>query len=291
MILEPAQRDDFLALMRETYADGSMSGGEFDWWFGRNSFGPRIVTEAREDDGTPLGVLAMTPVPTDAGLAVCSVHGVTTPAARGRGVFTALERHNEEAAAHGGVDWAFAFTNPRTGPIFLGPLEWEDVAPLRLWVRPRRPRRTGEGGFRVEPSCPPFEPRHELRFAAHHILRRAAYLTWRYADSPRPYHRTDVEGGWAVVTYTVWHGFSVAVVCEASAPRLAGLLRLCVRDVDSDLALAMVNPGEERAYVAAGFLPTPRSIPFVAKRLREDAPPLPRGRRNWRFTLGDMDFF
>ena len=291
MILEPAQRDDFLALMRETYGAASMSGEEFDWWFGRNSFGPKIVTEAREDDGTPLGVLAMTPVPTDAGLAVCSVHGVTAPAARGRGVFTALERHNEEAAARGEADWAFAFTNPRTGPIVLGPLEWEDVAPLRLWVRPRRPRRTGTGGFKREPSCPPFETGHELHFGVHHILRRAAYLTWRYSDSPRPYHRTDVDGGWAVVTYTVWHGFSVAVVCEASAPRLARLLRRCVRDVDSDLALALVNPGEERAYLAAGFLPTPRTIPFVAKRLREEAPPLPAGRAAWRFTLGDMDFF
>lgn len=291
MIVEPARREDFLALMRETYGDQAMTEEEFEWWFDRNPVGPRVVSEARDDDGAPLGVLAMNCVRTDAGHAACSVHGVTTPGARGRGVFSALERHNEQEAARGGAGWAFAFTNPRTGPIFLGPLGWEDVAPLRLWVRPRRLRRTGAGGLRVEPACPPFEPRHEVRFAPHHILRDAQYLTWRYSDSPRPYHRVEVEGGWAVVRPAVWHGFSVAVVCEAVGANLSRLLRRALRTLDSDIALAMVNPAERLAYLAAGFLPTPRAIPFVAKRLREDAPALPKGRRAWRFTLGDMDWF
>jgi len=291
MILGPARRDEVLALMRETYADGAMSEAEFDWWFDRNPVPPRLVSAARDDEGTALGVLAMTPVGTDAGPAACSVHGVTTSAARGRGVFTALERHNEAEAAAAGVGWAFAFTNPRTEPIFLGPLGWEDVAPLRLWARPRRLRRTGAGRLRGEPSCPPFEQRHEVRFSAHHIRREAGYLTWRYTESPRGYHRVESADGWSVVRATVWHGFSVAVVCEAVGSSLAALLRRTVASVDSDLALAMVNPGDERAYLAAGFVPTHRSVPFVAKRLREDAPALPLGRRAWRFTLGDMDWF
>ena len=41
--------------------------------------------------------------------------------------------------------------------------------------------------------------------------------------------------------------------------------------VDADLAVAMVNPGEERAYLAAGFVPTPRTIHFIGKRLTDDA--------------------
>ena len=60
---------------------------------------------------------------------------------------------------------------------------------------------------------------------------------------------------------------------------------------DADLAVAMVNPGEELAYLAAGFAPTPRSIRFIGKRLTDDAPPLPKERRAWHFTLGDVDFF
>lgn len=277
--------------MQETYGEDAMTADEFEWWFERNPVGPRVVSAAREDSGEALGVLAMTCMQTDATLAACSVHGVTTPAARGRGVFTTLERHNEQAVADAGAGWAFAFTNPRTGPIFLGPLEWEDVAPLRLWVRPRRLRRTGAGRFRVPRSCPPFDASHEARFAAHHIVRDPAFLTWRYADSPRQYHRVDTEQGWAVVLLTTWHGFSVAVVCEAVGRPLGRVVRRCLADVDSDLALAFVNPGERLAYLGAGFVPTPRTIPFVAKRLREDAPPLPRGRAAWRFTLGDMDFF
>ena len=44
--------------MQETYG-ASMSPAEFDWWFDRNPAGPRILNEARDDDGTALGVLAM----------------------------------------------------------------------------------------------------------------------------------------------------------------------------------------------------------------------------------------
>ncbi|HET7572830.1 MAG TPA: hypothetical protein VFJ77_09225 [Gaiellaceae bacterium] len=291
MKLEAARRDDVLALMRETYGDGALTAAEFEWWFERNPVPPRLVSLARGDDGTPLGTLAMSPVRADACLAACSVHGVTTPAARGRGVFTALERRNEAAAAAAGVAWSFAFTNDRTGPLFLGPLEWQAIAGLRLWARLRRPRRTGRGGFRVEPSCPPFGERHRVAFAARHVVRAPEYLTWRYSESPRVYHRVERGDGWGVVRHALWHGFSVAVVCEAVGPGLARVLRACVAALDSDIALALVNPGETRAYLAAGFLPTPRSIPFVAKRLREDAPPLPSGRGAWRFTLGDMDWF
>jgi hypothetical protein len=53
----------------------------------------------------------------------------------------------------------------------------------------------------------------------------------------------------------------------------------------------MVNPGEERAYLAAGFVPTPRQIRFIGKRLADGAAPLTKQRRAWRFSLGDLDFF
>ena len=58
MIVEPARRDEFLALMQETYG-AAMSPAEFDWWFDRNPAGPRILNDARDDDGSALGVLAM----------------------------------------------------------------------------------------------------------------------------------------------------------------------------------------------------------------------------------------
>jgi GNAT superfamily N-acetyltransferase len=290
VIVEPARRDEFLALMQENYGS-AMSGDEFDWWFDRNPAGPRVVNEARDEDGTALGVLAMSCARMSQGLAAFAVHAVTTPAARGRGVFSTLELHNEAEVAEAGAGWALGFTNPMAGPILVGKLGWEDLTSLRIWARPKRLRRTGEGRLRGDPACPPFEERHATSYDAHHFLRDPGYLTWRYADSPRPYLRLEHDGGWTVVTHTVWHGYSSAVICDAVGRRIPALLRRAVRAVDADLAVAMVNPGEERAYLAAGFVPTPRTIRFIGKRIREDAPELPKQRAAWRFSLGDLDFF
>jgi GNAT superfamily N-acetyltransferase len=280
--------------MQEHYGS-AMTADEFDWWFDGNPAGPRILNEARDDDGTPLGVLAMSGARMSQGLASFAVHAVTTPAARGRGVFSTLELHNEQEAARAGAAWALGFTNPLAGPILVGRLGWEDVCSLRIWVRPKRLRKRAGGGMRVPASCPPFEPRHEVSYAAHSFVRDVAYLDWRYARSPREYLRidggSDDEGGWAVVTHAAWHGFSSAVVCDAAGRGLPSLLRRCSAAVDADIAVAMVNPGEERAYLAAGFVPTPRQIRFIGKRITDDAPPLPKRRDAWCFSLGDMDFF
>lgn len=276
--------------MQEAYG-ASMSPAEFDWWFDRNPAGPRILNEARDENGTALGVLAMSCFRMSQGLAAYAVHAVTTPAARGRGVFSMLELHNEEEAARAGSTWAFGFTNPMAGPILVGKLGWEDLTSLRIWVRPQRLRRRGQGRLRVSPGVTPFGERHVASFGAHHIVRDADYLNWRYTDSPRPYVRFETDEGWAVVTHALWHGFSSAVICDAVGSGIASLLRRCVKAVDADLAVAMVNPGEERAYLVAGFVPTPRTIRFIGKRLTADAPALPKERRAWRFTLGDLDFF
>jgi hypothetical protein len=93
------------------------------------------------------------------------------------------------------------------------------------------------------------------------------------------------------VTHAVWQGYSSAVICDAVGRGIGPLLRRCVKAVDADLAVAMVNPGEERAYLAAGFVPSPRTIRFIGKRLTDDAPALPKHRSAWRLTLGDLDFF
>jgi hypothetical protein len=288
VIVEPAGRDEFLSLMLETYGE-AMSAAEFDWWFDRNPAGPRILNEARDDDNTPLGALAMSSFRMSQGLAAFAVHAVTTPRARGRGVFSTLELHNERVAAEAGAAWALGFTNPMAGPILVGRVGWEDVTALRIWVRPKRLRKRGRGGLREAATVEPFSDRHSVSYDAHHIVRDPEYLTWRYAASPRRYVRLEEEDGWAVVTHAVWHGFSSAVICEAVGG--TRLLRRCVRAVDADLAVAMVNPGEERTYLAAGFVPTPRTIRFIGKRLTDAAAELPKRRDAWHFTLGDLDFF
>jgi GNAT superfamily N-acetyltransferase len=291
VIIEPAGRDELLGLMQETYGS-AMSATEFDWWFDRNPAGPRVLSGARDEQGVRLGVLAMSYARMSQGLSAFAVHAVTTPAARGRGVFSELELHNEEEARQGGATWALGFTNPQAGPILVGKLGWEDVTSLRVWVRPKRLRRRSGGGLRVDARCPPFDAGHERPPVGQQIVKDVRYLDWRYADSPRPYLRVDGEGGgWAIVTHAHWHGFSSAVVCDAFGPGLSGLLRRGLRAVDADVAVAIVNRGEERAYLAAGFIPSPRAIRFIGKRLSGDAPTLPKQRDAWRFSLGDLDFF
>lgn len=273
MIIRPCGRDEFLALMQETYGS-AMSPAEFDWWFDRNPAGPRILNAAYDDDAA-LGALSMYFARMDNGLQAFAVHAVTTPAARGRGVFSTLELQNEEQAAALGARWALGFTNPLAGPILVGKLGWEDLTQLRIWVRAKSFRKAG----RVRET--PIEPRPQ-RLPAQHIVRDEAYLRWRYADSPRPYAQVDE----VVVTHADWHGYSSAVVCEHGR----GLNR-ALRLVDAQIAVAMVNPGEERRFLAHGFVPTPRTIRFIGKRITDDAPPLPKRRDAWHFTLGDLDFF
>jgi GNAT superfamily N-acetyltransferase len=285
VIVQAVERGEFLGLMQETYGE-AMSVAEFDWWFDRNPAGPRILNEARDDDGTALGALAMSCARMSQGLAAFAVHAVTTPAARGRGVFSTLELENEQEAARAGASWALGFTNPMAGPILVGKLGWEDVTSLRIWIRPKRLRKRARGALR-HTGVGVFTD--SVAYDGHHIVRDPRYLNWRYADSPRPYLRVEDGADWAIVTHSVWHGYSSAVVCEAvGGPTV---LRQCVRAVDADLAVAMVNPGEERTYLAAGFAPTPRTIRFIGKRLTDDAAELPKRRNAWHLTLGDLDFF
>ena len=272
MIVGPAARDEFLALMQETYGS-AMSPAEFDWWFDANPAGPRILNAARDE--AALGALSMHVARLDNGLSAFAVHAVTTPAARGRGVFSTLELHNEAEAAAAGAQWALGFTNPMAGPILVGKLGWADVTSLRIWARPKGVRRSGG----VETTAIEARARD---LPAHHIVRDETYLRWRYADSPRSY----AQSGDVVVTHANWHGISSAIVCEHGR----GLSR-ALRQVQARIAVALVNPGEERRFLAHGFVPTPRTIRFIGKRLTGDAPELPKRRDAWYFTLGDLDFF
>src|SRR2546423_1138906 len=120
--------------MAETYGE-SMSPAEFDWWFDRNPAGPRILNEARDEDGTALGALAMSSFRMSQGLAAFAVHAVTTPRARGRGVFSTLELHNEGVAAGAGAAWALGFTNPMAGPLLVRRGGWVGGLFLRILQR------------------------------------------------------------------------------------------------------------------------------------------------------------
>ena len=303
---EPARRRDFLDLMREVYDGSAWSEEEFDWWFGRNPTG-RFILNLAVEGGETIGAAAQSfarmMVGGREGEATFTIHVMTGPAARGKGVFSGLQLHNDDIAARAGARLALGFTNPMAGPIFVSKLGWEELCWLRLWARPKRPiravrhlRAQGEPSGRVRGALERFGPRHEeiYRRASAcwpaHFVKTAGYLNWRYGESTRSYASFSTDRGFAVVGWGVYRGISAGLVCELVGRDGARLLNRCARAVDADLVIAMPNPGEYPTYLAAGFVPTPAAIRFIGRSLQADEP-LPHGRKAFRFSLGDTDIF
>lgn len=300
---EPGRRAAFLGLMREVWDGDAWSEDEFAWWFERNPAGSFVISLA-EEEGRTLGAVAQSYVRLVLGgepvRATLTLHAMTGPGARGKGVFSALQQRNEETAGAAGAVASVAFPNGAAGPIFVNRLGWQELCRPRIWARPKRPlralRRRGAAGGALRGTLEELGPRHEelyRRASASwpaHLDRDAATLDWRYRDSPRPYASVTTERGFAVVGLGVFRGVSAGLVCELVGEGAADLLRRSIRLVDADLVLALPNPGEHAAYLAAGFVPTPATLRFVGRALRPGVV-LPRGRAAWRLSLGDADIF
>jgi len=283
---EPAQRGDYLRLLRDAWSDDALTADEFDWWFARNPAGS-IMSVAR-DDGQVIGVASHSLYRVVLGgkeqVASFSVHATTTPAARGRGVFVGLERKHEQEAEERGVAVVLAFASAPTAPLFVGPLGWTEIARYRIWARA-----LPFGGRRAE-QVQSFD--HDADAAStwpNHIVRDAEYLNWRYLDSPREYVAYRAAGGYAVLGHKRHRGRDVALVADLVGPPRR-LLRACIAGVRPGTRLVFGVParGQEAAYLACGFVPTPRSLHFMGKAL---AGALDHDPGAWRFTLGDTDFF
>ncbi len=302
----PERRGAFLDLMREVYGGVAWSEEEFDWWFERNPTG-RFIVNLAESDGRTIGAAAQSFARMILGgreaYATFTVHVMTGAAARGKGVFSGLQLHNDAVAAEQGAELALGFTNPAAGPIFVGKLGWDELCWLRYWVRPKQPlrafRHMHEHGRRsggVRGAVEKFGPRHEEIYRrasaswTNHVVKDAAYLNWRYRESTRTYASFSTERGFAVAGWGVFKGVSAGLVCDLVGGDGVRLLNRCVRAVDADIVLAMPNPGEYRTFLAAGFVPTPSAIRLIGRSLQSDAA-LPVGRERWRFSLGDTDIF
>jgi GNAT superfamily N-acetyltransferase len=283
---EPAQRGDYLRLLRDAWSDDALTADEFDWWFARNPAGS-IMSVAR-DDGQVIGVAAHSLYRMVLGgqeqVASFSVHATTTPAARGRGVFVGLERKHEQEAEERGVAVVLAFASAPTAPLFVGPLGWTEIARYRIWARA-----FPFGGKRAEQVQSFDQDADAASTWPNHIVRDADYLNWRYLGSPRDYVAYRAADGYAVLGHKRHRGRDVALVADLVGPPRR-LLRACIAGVRPGTRLVFGVParGQEAAYLACGFVPTPRSLHFMGKALAGALDPDPRA---WRFTLGDTDFF
>jgi hypothetical protein len=250
---------------------------------------------------------------------------------RGQGVFSRLQRENEEAAAAAGSPLTVTFPNAKSYPIFVGRLGWIDLPRLRLWARPLRAAgvvrymlgRSGERGGLRPPSADArglhgldvralerFGPdldvlgRQAASSYGSHFARDAQYFNWRYLDSPRDYrcfgaYRAGELAGVVIVGHTFKHGVSAGFLADlVAAPEDGRVVRALV-----SRAVAEVKGGAD----ALVLLPPPARIQRRAlvragfaptnTKLRFIGKPLRDDaqideRANaWHFTLGDFDFF
>jgi GNAT superfamily N-acetyltransferase len=282
---EPEHRQDYLRLLRGAWGEGAMSGEEFDWWFDRNPAGS--LRSVAVMGGRVVGVAAHSlyrmVLDGEEAVASASVHAVTDPSARGRGVFVELERKHEREATERGVACVLAFASAPTAPLFLGPLGWTAIGKLRVWARPVRVRESRDSiEFSVE--------RTDGDAASdwpNHVIRDVDYLVWRYGNSPRRYDMVGSASGYTAVWPAKRHkGRTISVVADHVGSR--DLLTDARKLAQARLQFALPAPKQRRAYLAAGFLPTPQTLNFMGKAL---AGKLNTDPRAWRVTLGDTDFF
>jgi hypothetical protein len=319
----PDRRADYVRLLRDTRDGGGLSPEEFDWWFEGNPTQPRLMAVA-ELDGGVVGVASHTPYRMLLGgrqrLATASVHAGTDPVARGKGIFRALEVRNEEAGRQAGVVASLAFASKSTENLFLGPLGWSEIGRLRMWMRVLRPvaavrralgrspvagkrRRRDVGGTRpIDRFDGATDRAYELAAPAYgnHVIRDAAFMNWRYVDSPWGYRAFRIgDRAFAIVREKAQRGTPIAVVADLVAPSGAfgetrTLLTQAVvsagRDAVALFALPPRDPAQRRAFVASGFVPSPTTLHFVAIALADDFE-LPLDPAAWHFSLGDTDFF
>jgi GNAT superfamily N-acetyltransferase len=276
----PEHREDYLRLLRDAWGDDALTPEEFDWWFDGNPAGS--LRSVAVMDGNVVGVaghsLYRVVLDGEEAVASASVHAVTDPSARGQGIFVELERKHEREAAERGVACVIAFASAPTAPLFLGPLGWSPIGKLRVWARLTWGKASAASGELVDFDA--------ARGWPNHVIRDGAYLQWRYRDSPRGYELFGQDGYAAVWPAKRHKGRTISIVADHVGP--ADLLREARHRAQARIQFALPAPEQRRAYLAAGFLPTPQRLNFMGKAL---AGRLNTDPKAWRVTLGDTDFF
>jgi hypothetical protein len=280
----PEHRADYLRLLRGAWGDDALSGEEFDWWFDGNPAGSlrSVAVIGRNVVAVAGHSLYATVLDGELHTASFSVHAVTHPSARGRGIFVELERKHEREATEMGVACVLAFASAPTAPLFLGPLGWTPIGKFRVWARPAwgEPR----AGWTTYVFGADDDVAGEW---PNHVVRDGEYLQWRYLDSPRGYDVYSTQTGYAAVWPAKRHkGRTISVLADHVGP--ADLLREARGRAKARIQFALPAPEERSAYLRAGFLPTPQTLNFMGKAL---AGKLNTDPKAWRVTLGDTDFF
>lgn len=271
----PSRRADVASLMERVWGDRP-DEAELEWFYERNPVRPASVLLAEEDDrvvGTVAASFQRMSIGGDEIEVAAAVRLATDPGHRGRGIFARLQAANEERVRELGVPLMLTVPTAASASVLLGRLGWTRLPALRVWARlkvlPARSRARGVARFS------PAATMGHLRGSGDRVLRGAAWLNWRFAEAPRPY--TLLEGdGYAAVGRRGRIGVVAAVA--------GGLLADATAVGRGPVLIAAPPPWERRRYLAAGFVPTPRTFTLLGKSL---GPPLPE---RPHLELGDLDF-
>lgn len=312
-----------LALMEAVWGTASTSR-EFDWWFEDGPEGRAVITVALDGDRV-VGVVAMAwmrlriegeeiriPFPQ---------YVATHPSYRGQGIFQRLELQAEQSAVGEGADLALTFPNAATAPVFLRTLGWTALRGPRVWVHPIQPIALGRALMGRATAPPSAWPVGAGELEQHGLVVRrldaspkgldalvgredrsmtgTRYAEWRYFESPREYRCFGVFAGarlrgFAAIARSTLHGVtgvSLAdlIVADGDTAAARSLLAASIKEAGSDFAClfaAAPRAGHRAAFVRSGFIPTPRRLRLLGKRL-SGAGPLPS---SLPFVLGDLDF-
>lgn len=258
----PDDRDAAVALMRRAFGDEreEVATARWEWLFAGNTAGTPwhyLVADAGDRLAAQYATMPVRAQhdgePT---LALLSLHTATDPDFERRGLFTGLARQvYEEAADEAPI--VFGFPNPSSAPGFYRKLEWVELRPFPLLVRPLG--RVGELAAAARPRLAPAAralrlARPLLDLSASPRLRRgrgarvtaldgfgpwadelwqelapslgtcavrdAAYLEWRFCRGPFSYRRYALERSGDPV------GFAVTTLATARGVPVAYLMEL-----------------------------------------------------------------
>lgn len=289
------------------------SSNRFAWQFERNPIGEVNVFVALAGDEM-IGVSCHNAfcMRLDAQREVVSfpLNVLTRKGWRGKGVFSALERANEEYAAQLGAPLMLSFPNAASAPIFRDRLGWTELGAPRLVARPRSivatRRRLPVWINRVQ--C--FDSWADDVWAENSdldrcLVRDSAYLNWRFVDCPQGGYRvwTVCRGrevvGYIVTATTTKRGTPVAYVASALMvpewrPVYAAVRRAALMSARAPLQLDL-EPLVPTLRCCWGrgtrFVRVPKQLTLIAKSLRDDFDRSWLRLRPWFFQLGDLDFF
>jgi len=290
----------------------------FAWKHFENPFGRSVILVA-EIGGQIVGLRAFMrwDLSHGDGIIPCgrAVDTATHPEFQRRGIFRRLTLEGIDAAQAAGIRLIFNTPNDRSRPGYLK-MGWQQVAPIRVQVRPKPfnafgrrgdeepdPDHVAPGGSAVDVESLPGpggavvgrvgDVGGKERPGDLSTERTPEYLTWRYATHPTVRYRSFVGGDGAVIVRPHnRNGRWELVVSDALGSDPSRALRNAIRRTRAAYAIASFPTGSpaRRATRRAGMVtvPTVTAMTLVARPLDVlDVDVLEADR--WRLALGDLE--